>query len=105
MTGIRRSSRWSFTRETRNGTRRTTSATWPIQFPGWRATSLARRYVRLDLGLLSRDDLGNDRLSVLAYLTGGRSLSEMVPVLSKAAEWLRDGDAEDHSLFLAYQAG
>lgn len=44
-----------------------------------------RRYVRLDLGLLPRDDLQNDRLSVLAQLTGGRSLSDMVPVLSKAA--------------------
>ena len=71
--------------------------------PGLAGHVAGRRYVRLDLGLLPRDDLGNDRLSVLAYLTGGRSLSEMVPVLSKAAEWLRDGDAEDHSLFRAYQ--
>ncbi|MCY4059617.1 MAG: Rpn family recombination-promoting nuclease/putative transposase [Gammaproteobacteria bacterium] len=71
--------------------------------PGLAGHIAGRRYMRLDLGLLPRDDLGNDRLSVLADLTGGRSLSEMVPVLSKAAEWLRDGDAEDHSLFRAYQ--
>ena len=62
-----------------------------------------RRYVRLDLGQPPRDDLRNDRLSVPAHLTGGRSLSDMVRVLSKAAQWLqRDGDAEDQSLFGAY---
>lgn len=62
-----------------------------------------RRYVRLDLGLLPRDDLRNDRLSVLAQLTGGRLLSDMVRVLSKAVEWQqRDRDAEDQSLFGAY---
>ena len=71
--------------------------------PGLAGHIAGRRYVRLDLGLLPRDDLRNDRLNVLAYLTGGRSLSEMVPVLSKAAEWLRDGDVEDQSLFGAYQ--
>ena len=62
-----------------------------------------RRYARLDLRLLRREDLGNDRLGVLAQLTGGRSLAHMVAALRKAAEWLRGGDAEDHSLFGAYQ--
>ena len=72
--------------------------------PGLAVHIAGRRYVRLDLGLLPRDDLQNNRLSVLAHLTGGRSLSDMVPVLSKAAGWLRQdgGDAEDRSLFTAY---
>ena len=71
--------------------------------PGLATHVAGRRYVRLDLGLLPRDDLPNDRLGVLARLTGGRSLSEMVPVLSEAAQWLqRDGDAEDRTLFGGY---
>lgn len=71
--------------------------------PGLAGHIAGRRYMRLDLGLPPRDDLRNDRLSVLAHLTGGRSLSDMVRVLSKAAQWLpRDGDAEDQSLFRAY---
>ena len=71
--------------------------------PGLAGHIAGRRYVRLDLGLLPRDDLRNDRLGVLARLTGGSSLADMVAVLSKAAEWLqRDGDAEDRSLFRGY---
>ena len=62
-----------------------------------------RRYVRLDLGALAREDLRNDRLGVLAQLSDGRPLAHKVAVLRKAEEWLRDGDAEDHSLFGAYQ--
>ena len=62
-----------------------------------------RRYVRLDLRALPREDLRNDRLSVLAQLSDGRPLAHKVAALRKAEEWLRDGDAEDHSLFGAYQ--
>lgn len=65
------------------------------------------RYVRLDLCAAAPDDPLKDRLGVLARLTGGSSLPEMVAVLSTAAGWLRrngDGvdDAEDRSLYGAY---
>ena len=72
--------------------------------PGLAVHVAGRRYARLDLDRLPRDDLSNNRLSVLARLTGGRSLSDMVPVLSKAADWLRrgGGDAEDRILFAGY---
>ena len=73
--------------------------------PGLAVYVAGRRYTRLDLNRPTRDDLFNNRLSVLARLTGGRSLSDMVPVLSRTAEWLRrdGGDAEDRKLFAAYQ--
>lgn len=73
--------------------------------PGLAVYVAGRRYTRLDLDRLPRDDLLHNRFSVLARLTGGRSLSEMVPVLSKTADWLRrdGGDAEDRKLFAAYQ--
>ena len=64
------------------------------------------RYVRLDLCTAARDDPLKDRLGVLARLTGGSSLPEMVAVLSTAAGWLHHNggvdDAEDRSLFGAY---
>ena len=73
--------------------------------PGLAVYIAGRRYTRLDLNQRPRDDVFNNRLSVLAHLTGGRSLSDMVPVLSKTAGWLRrdGGDAEDRKLFAAYQ--
>lgn len=72
--------------------------------PGLAAHVAGRRYVRLDLGKLPRDDPPSDRLGVLAGLTGGRSPADMVAVLWEAARWLRrdGGDAEDRSLFAAY---
>ena len=71
--------------------------------PGLAVYVAGRRYARLDLDRLPRDDLLNNRLSVLARLTGGRSLSDMVPVLAETAGWLRrGGEAEDRSLFAAY---
>ena len=73
--------------------------------PGLAVYVAGRRYTRLDLGRLPRDDLSNNRFSVLARLTGSRSPSDMVPVLSKATGWLRrDGeDEEDRKLLAAYQ--
>ena len=73
--------------------------------PGLAVYIAGRRYTRLDLNRRPRDDVFNNRLSVLAHLTGGRSVSDMVPVLSKTAGWLRrdGGDAEDRKLFAAYQ--
>ena len=71
--------------------------------PGLAGHIVGPRYVRLDLGALQREDLRNDRLSVLAQLSDGRPLAHKVVALRKAEEWLRDGDAEDRSLFGAYQ--
>ena len=65
--------------------------------PGLAVYIAGRRYTRLDLNRRPRDDVFNNRLSVLAQLTGGRSLSDMVPVLARTAGWLRrdGGDADD----------